>query len=85
MLDEIRPLIVLVVVLIGLRPIVTAGLKALAARREAQAAEATTIDPDSSPRMAYQGGTTWVRHGEGAWERIDAGAFPPIEYPGDQP
>lgn len=85
-IDQIKPLLMVAVALIGL----VALLAAL--RRNGVTlklvAGAGRLDPGSLlangaplPRVASANGADWTREPNGAWQRVDEGAIPPIEYP----
>lgn len=90
-LDQIKLLLIVAVVLIGL-------VQLLAALRRngvtlKPAAGAGRLDPGSlprgniaprsniAPRTASANGAEWMRESDGSWQRVDEGAIPPIEYP----
>lgn len=80
-IDEIKPLLVLLVALIGLRVVLVGALKALTGQRATSTATtAPRLDP--APFLARgQHGAEWAHSPSGGWERVDEGAVPPIDYP----
>ena len=60
-IDEIKPLLMVAVMLIGLVALLANGAPL--------------------PRVASANGADWTREPNGAWQRVDEGAIPPIEYP----
>lgn len=93
-IDQIKPLLIVVVALIGLVSLLAALRRAGVTLKSAGGADADRLDPDSllecnasparsniAPRMASANGADWTREPNGAWQRVDEGAIPPIEYP----
>ncbi|MBI5567670.1 MAG: hypothetical protein HY870_22415 [Chloroflexi bacterium] len=85
-IDEIKLLLIVAVMLIGLVALLAALRRNGVTRK--LAAGAGGLDPGSLPangaplpRMASANGADWAREPNGAWQRVDDGAIPPIEYP----
>jgi len=94
-IDQIKPLLIVAVMLIGLVALLAALRRTGVTLKSAGGADdADRLDPDSllernasparsniAPRMASANGADWTREPNGAWQRVDEGAIPPIEYP----
>jgi hypothetical protein len=93
-IDQIKPLLIVAVVVIGLVSLLAALRRNGVTLKSAGGADADRLDADSllernasparsniAPRTASAHGADWTRQPNGAWQRVDEGAIPPIEYP----
>ena len=82
-IDQIKPLLIVAVVLIGLASLLAALRRNGVTLKPATGAG--RLDPmprgNIAPRTASANGADWMREPDGSWQRVDEGAIPPIEYP----